>query len=263
MAEIKICGIRSPIEAKYLNDARVEYAGCVFHKPSKRYVTFDEAAEVLKALDKRIKRVAVTVSPDKALIKEIERSGFDILQVHKSLSEEVIREANIPIWYACNIEDEEGLTEALTFLDGLPSELADKITGIVADAKEFGSGKTFNWKGADDKPEDIPYRKSKRLLKAGAQSPPDEVKQSDGYNNGHNDGHDNRNNDEHRTERLFILAGGLNEDNVAEGIRIFKPDIVDVSSGVEGAGGKDKDKITAFVKAVRSSENQITDQHRS
>ena len=37
-----------------------------------------------------------------------------------------------------------------------------------------------------------------------------------------------------------MLAGGLTADNVSEGIRIFEPDIVDVSSGVENETGKDE-----------------------
>jgi phosphoribosylanthranilate isomerase len=45
----------------------------------------------------------------------------------------------------------------------------------------------------------------------------------------------------------------LNPENVSEGIRIFQPDIVDVSSGVEGQFGKDKEKIEAFAHAVRST----------
>ena len=49
----------------------------------------------------------------------------------------------------------------------------------------------------------------------------------------------------------FILAGGLNASNVAEGIRIFGPNIVDVSSGVEGEHGKSREKIAEFVNAVR------------
>lgn len=56
-----------------------------------------------------------------------------------------------------------------------------------------------------------------------------------------------------RTERLFLLAGGLNEDNVAEGIHCFHPDIVDISSGVEGDSGKDEEKIRRFAEAVRQT----------
>lgn len=55
-----------------------------------------------------------------------------------------------------------------------------------------------------------------------------------------------------RTKKL-ILAGGLNASNIAEGIAIFQPDIVDVSSGVEKENGigKDEEKITEFVRKVR------------
>lgn len=53
-----------------------------------------------------------------------------------------------------------------------------------------------------------------------------------------------------RDDKLFILAGGLNQENVAEAIQKVKPDIVDVSSGVEGESGKDALKIKEFVDSV-------------
>jgi phosphoribosylanthranilate isomerase len=49
-----------------------------------------------------------------------------------------------------------------------------------------------------------------------------------------------------------MLSGGINPGNVAEAISAVRPDAVDVSSGVESAPGvKDRDKIFAFVRAVR------------
>jgi phosphoribosylanthranilate isomerase len=57
-----------------------------------------------------------------------------------------------------------------------------------------------------------------------------------------------------RDEKIFILAGGLNPDNVGDAIKYLKPDGVDVSSGVENESGnmKDENKINDFVKAVRT-----------
>ncbi|HOQ16458.1 MAG TPA: phosphoribosylanthranilate isomerase [Defluviitaleaceae bacterium] len=49
-----------------------------------------------------------------------------------------------------------------------------------------------------------------------------------------------------------ILAGGLNSENVVQGIREVNPHIVDVSSGVESKGEKDESKIKAFIKAVKT-----------
>ncbi len=57
-----------------------------------------------------------------------------------------------------------------------------------------------------------------------------------------------------RDEKMFILAGGLNAENVADAIREVSPDVVDVSSGVEylsGERGKDPARIKAFIEAVR------------
>jgi phosphoribosylanthranilate isomerase len=58
-------------------------------------------------------------------------------------------------------------------------------------------------------------------------------------------------------ERRFIIAGGLNPENVGEAMRIFSPWGVDVVSGIEREPGrKDPEKLKAFVAAVRKAEQQ-------
>jgi phosphoribosylanthranilate isomerase len=55
----------------------------------------------------------------------------------------------------------------------------------------------------------------------------------------------------------FILAGGLNPQNVKEAVKTFGPWGVDVVSGVEKEPGrKDHDKLQAFVAAVRKAEQE-------
>lgn len=52
----------------------------------------------------------------------------------------------------------------------------------------------------------------------------------------------------------WLLAGGLNPDNVVAALGSCSPTGVDVSSGVESSTGiKDERKIVLFVRAVRSS----------
>lgn len=49
----------------------------------------------------------------------------------------------------------------------------------------------------------------------------------------------------------LILAGGLHAGNVQEAIQMIKPYAVDVSSGVETDGSKDRQKMKQFIQAAK------------
>lgn len=51
--------------------------------------------------------------------------------------------------------------------------------------------------------------------------------------------------------RPYFLAGGLGVENAEKARTLLKPYAVDVSSGIETDGYKDKEKMAAFVAAVR------------
>lgn len=103
-------------------------------------------------------------------------------------------------------------------LAGLEAMLENtrKIAGLVIDGAVYGGGKTFSWE------ETVGDKRLQELAKS-------------------------------LNQKKFILAGGLHAGNVAQGIELFAPDIVDVSSGVEGAHGKEKEKIMEFVREVRKN----------
>ena len=135
--KIKICGLTDVKEAEYLNENKVDFAGMVMFFPkSKRNIEPDKAKEIISALSKDIKTVAVTVSPDINMLKVIEKIGFDYIQIHKKLSEEVLKAAGIPILRAFNVSD---MSEYEYIKDN------NKIAGYVFDAAEPGSGKVFDW----------------------------------------------------------------------------------------------------------------------
>ncbi|XXM74333.1 phosphoribosylanthranilate isomerase [Lysinibacillus sphaericus] len=54
----------------------------------------------------------------------------------------------------------------------------------------------------------------------------------------------------------LILAGGLRKENVREAVKKTKPFMVDVSSGVEREGRKDRKMIKAFIEEVRSIQKE-------
>lgn len=198
--KIKICGLTSPAEARYLNENHVDFAGMVLFFPkSKRNISIEQAKEIMAALDASIKRVAVVVSPSIEQVRQIEAAGFDYIQIHGEIPESEAAIA-IPILKAFNVSDMGSYEKYHN---------DSRIAGYVFDAIEPGSGKTFDWKLVDNIPRD---------------------------------------------EKLLLLAGGLNPDNVRMAIEAVHPDGVDVSSGVENddKAGKNPKKIHDFVAAIKS-----------
>ena len=205
--KIKICGLTNPEEVEFLSDRNVKYAGIVmFYDKSRRNNSPETAIPIISALKKLeksgiiIEKVAVTVSPTLEQLEIIQKLGFDIIQIHGELKDEVVTNATIPIFRAYNLSSD-------LVNENLINE--PKIKGILFDGKVPGSGMTFDWS----------------LLKKFD-----------------------------KKDKMIILAGGLDENNVADGIKEVSPDIVDVSSGVEyldeGKTGKDPERIKAFINAV-------------
>lgn len=54
--------------------------------------------------------------------------------------------------------------------------------------------------------------------------------------------------------RPYFLAGGLDAGNVADAVSALHPFAVDVSSGIETNGVKDKSKMASFIAAVRKED---------
>ncbi|MBR1764691.1 MAG: phosphoribosylanthranilate isomerase [Ruminococcus sp.] len=57
--------------------------------------------------------------------------------------------------------------------------------------------------------------------------------------------------------RPYLLAGGLDADNVRGAIELLQPYAVDASSGLETDGHKDVTKMEAFVRAVRAGRPEV------
>lgn len=203
--KIKICGITAETEIDVLVECQVDFAGFViFFEKSKRNLTTERARELVTYLhaNSEIKAVAVVVSPTADEVKQIEKVGFDFIQIHKAVSKEAVDAVTIPMIRAIAVGD-----------DGIVlDEAADKAVALLFDAKEPGSGSAFDWNALAD------------------------------FNRG---------------DKKLFLAGGIHAGNVHQGIMAVRPDVVDISSGVEYNKeriGKDPEKIREFVRKVREYE---------
>ncbi len=52
-------------------------------------------------------------------------------------------------------------------------------------------------------------------------------------------------------DRPFILAGGIREDNIYKAFEMMRPEMFDISSGVETDKKKDREKVIRIVENVR------------
>ncbi|MCD8151075.1 MAG: phosphoribosylanthranilate isomerase [Clostridiales bacterium] len=228
--QVKICGLKRPEDVRAVNEAKADYAGFVFFEKSKRNISFETARELLSLLDPDIRSVAVCVSPDIELVRMLSGLGFDIIQIHGEISPEILDQIQTPVWQAVNLKNELNPDLILSH---------PKICAYVVDGAEYGGGKTFGWdetfcRNQDAKENSNVVRNNEEKAGGYAVEKKNDLRLA-------------------LHGQKFILAGGLNIDNVAEGIALFHPDIVDVSSGVETDGVKDSTLIHRFVRKARDN----------
>lgn len=158
MTKIKICGITCREDIECVNEFKPDFAGFVmFYEKSRRNLTVKAASKLLKSLDGGIKSVAVTVSPTAQQVRIISELGFDYIQIHGNLYDEVLESAQLPILRAFNVSD-------MDLFSAYSGNV--KIAGYVFDALTPGSGKTFDWSLLPKIPDD-----GKILLLAGGLNP--------------------------------------------------------------------------------------------
>ena len=233
MTKIKMCGLRKLEDIEAVNEWKPDYAGFVFAPESRRYVTAEQATELKDHLDPQIQAVGVFVDEAPERVAALLNQGvIELAQLHGSEDEEYLvrlRELTLkPVIQAFRILSREDVARAM-------KSSADEI---LLDSGA-GTGSTFNWEvlriesGYDraidaEKDGERPFctkRNREKSLYA-------------------------------EETRPYFLAGGLDPQNVAEAIRRLHPYAVDVSSGIETDGSKDREKIAAFVTAVRK-ENSL------
>ena len=139
MTEVKICGMRRLEDIRYANELRPDMIGFVFWRPSKRYVSADDASELRSSLDTGITPVGVFVDEDPRVVADIANRGIvDMVQLHGVEDEEYIhglrRLTDAPIIRPFCVRSEEDLVRA-----------SESSADIVLLDNGKGTGQTFDW----------------------------------------------------------------------------------------------------------------------
>lgn len=212
---IKICGITRPQDLSCAVQAGADAVGFVFHPSSKRFVTPEQAAQLVRSLPAFVSSVALFVHPEPQVVREvIEVMRPTVLQFHGDETPEYCESFNMPYIKAFRVgapglDTPETLAQFCLRFQSARAWLFDSYTPAYG-----GSGHTFDHS----------------LLSGVAEIP-----------------------EQHRAP--MVLSGGLNVDNLEMLVRRLRPFAVDVSSGVEEKPGiKSAELISAFVSAVKKAD---------
>jgi len=141
MVKVKICGIRSLVDALEAVAAGADALGFVFYRASRRYVAPEMAGWIIRQLPERVKKVGVFVNARAATIKRYARQcSLDMVQLHGNESARTCSQcAPVPVIKAFCVgkKFDAGVIEGYNTF------------GFLFDAhvpgKAGGSGKTFDW----------------------------------------------------------------------------------------------------------------------
>lgn len=252
--KIKICGIKSFKDIGYVNEAMPDYIGFVFAK-GKRHVDFNRAYLLKAELDKRIKAVGVFVNEDIDFIKKCCTVGvIDIIQLHGDEDDEYIRQLKIsiskPIIKAFRVRSLPGkkTNPHSEILQSQSTDIASLNESTSSNNDFISSYNTTN---------EVDFPKTNTLLVPDKMSALIDFPLFDTFSESAYGGTGESFNWEiiKNYEKPFFLAGGLNIDNIEKAISTATPFCVDISSGVETNGIKDRQKINDIVKLVRQIKN--------
>ncbi|MCQ2498789.1 MAG: phosphoribosylanthranilate isomerase [Lachnospiraceae bacterium] len=220
MAKIKICGLKSEDDIKMVNELKPDYCGFIIDFPkSHRSKTPDEVRKLVSLLQKEeVVPVGVFVNEDVEIVASLINDGtISIAQLHGN-------------------EDENYISQLRKLIDNK----SDNVYSIDNKDSDVKIIKAFQIKSEADF-EIAKISKADMILLDQGQGSGETFDWS-----------------LIKTEeicRKWILAGGLNEKNIALAIDKFSPYAVDLSSAVETDNKKDYHKVKNMIELVRKTGN--------
>ncbi|NBX66444.1 MAG: phosphoribosylanthranilate isomerase [Proteobacteria bacterium] len=238
MTDVKICGIKTNEALKAAVDAGARFAGFVFYQKSPRNIAPEKAAELVKQTP--LTTVGLFVDPDdETLSRILARVQLKMIQLHGSETPARVAaiksQYGLPVMKALRIADKSDLHAVKDYEQTADWLLFDSKTALSS-LRRQGSMEKNDEHSAYGTMDSRLRGNDMNTLPGGTGQAFDWTLLAN-----------------FKSARPWMLAGGLNAENVASAVTKLRPDAVDVSSGVESAPGvKDPCKITAFLETVRS-----------
>lgn len=148
MLRVKICGITQLDDAECACELGADAIGFIFYKKSPRYITMEQAAEIVRQLPEYVVRVGVFVdtSPNE-ITKHIETIKLDAVQFHGNYDINDLEQfSSSQVIAVARVSDTFRAAELEKFKSCAAAILLDTYRkGLYG-----GTGKTFDWQAAID-----------------------------------------------------------------------------------------------------------------
>ena len=139
---VKICGITCVEDAQAVALAGADALGFQFVTRSPRYVSAQQAAQIIQTLPPFVTTVGVFLDPQPEVVREVlDIAALDVLQFHGNESAELCASFGRPYLKVIPVKGPLGVEQ-------LQSEYADAQALLLdtwADGQSGGTGQTFDW----------------------------------------------------------------------------------------------------------------------
>tara|TARA_Y100000766_G_scaffold149679_1_gene128600 strand:+ start:5185 stop:5817 length:633 start_codon:yes stop_codon:yes gene_type:complete len=140
LIQTKVCGITNISDALFSIKCGASAVGFVFYKKSERYISYNDAFDVIKYLPPGTAKIGVYVNEDAKMVNDSSKKlNLDYVQLHGDESASFCKDINFPIIKAFRIKDDSFKSQILKY--NVSVFLFDTFT-----KKDYGgTGKIFNW----------------------------------------------------------------------------------------------------------------------
>jgi phosphoribosylanthranilate isomerase len=139
---VKICGITRVEDAMKAVDAGCDAIGMVFYEPSPRFVTIEQAAQIVEALPPFVTPVGLFVNAEPSYIRQVlQHVKLGLLQFHGDESAQQCQQYEMPYMKAIRVTAETNLLQYAEDFKQAQALLLDAfVEGVPG-----GTGQVFDW----------------------------------------------------------------------------------------------------------------------
>jgi phosphoribosylanthranilate isomerase len=138
---VKICGITRASDVQAAAEAGADALGLVFYPPSPRFLEFEQARALRRAMPPFVSAIALFVNPSAEEVERVlERVQPDALQFHGEETPEFCDRFGVPYIKACRVRQGVDLLEYWRPFSGASGWLADAYVEGYG-----GAGASFDW----------------------------------------------------------------------------------------------------------------------